>query len=161
MNFDEILTTPRREIDPNTIQLPESEEVVNGQTNENNGQTQENAQANAVTMSLGELANMAIGVYNALQTAIYKRVEPNFDAALTPEEIKALQPPVKAVLQQYNVTMSPMSALITTSVGINLGKIMQIKMMRAEMARIEAEKAEEEKKQKNIETKNETKEFAV
>lgn len=161
MNFEEIITTPRREIDPRTIQLPESEEVDSRQTNENNGQTQENEPANAVTMSLGEIANMAIGVYNVLQTAIYKRVEPNYDAALTTEEIKALQPPVKAVLQQYNVTMSPMTALITTVVGINLGKIMQIKMLRAEMERIEAEKAEEEKKQKNIETKTETKEFAI
>lgn len=146
MNVDEIFNTPRKKVDIENIQLPENLENDNKEngekTTENGEQKAENGE---MTMSCAQLAAMAIGLYDAIQTAVYKRIEPAFDAKLTTEETNALIPPTTAVLEQYNVTVSPLTALVVTIVGINVGKIMQIKMLQAEKAKqIEEAKVEEE-----------------
>lgn len=162
MNIEQILNEPRREVNPETIELPENMEVITPETNGNKTDTKENEDGKQVQMSLAELATMSVMLYNAIQTAIYKRVEPRFNAELTKEETQALIPTVKAVLQQYNVTMTPIMALLTTLAGINIAKIVQIKMLRAELQEEEkAKKAEQAKKQTiEIEEPEKQKEFA-
>lgn len=150
MNIDEILNTPRTAIDPDKIELPETEEQTAQQTTENGEKNGENT---TVSMSPAQLANMAIGVYNAIQTAVYKRIEPRFDASLTPEETQALLPPTEAVLAQYNVQMSPVTCLVVTIVGINMGKIMQLKMLQAQWKKEEAAKEAENTPYKVVEQK--------
>lgn len=146
MNVDEIFNTPRKKVDIENIQLPENMENDNKEngekTTENGEQKAENGQ---ITMSCAQLASMAIGLYDAIQSAIYKRIEPAFDAKLTAEETNALLPPTTAVLEQYNVTFSPVTALIVTIVGINVGKIVQLKILQNKLAAAAAV-AENEKK---------------
>lgn len=152
MNVDEIFNTPRKKVDIENIQLPEN---VENDTKENGEKTTENGEQKAetgqITMSCAQLAVMAIGLYDAIQMAVYKRIEPAFDAKLTAEEINALLPPTTAVLEQYNVTVSPVTALIVTIVGINVGKIMQLKILQSQIAAAAAEQAKEAEKVKVVE----------
>lgn len=158
MNIDEIINTPRRVVNVDEIQLPESMEITPNENGDNGKENGEKTDGENVQMSLVEVANMAIAAYNVIQTAIYKRIEPRFDASLTPDECKAIEPPLRAVLAQYNVQMSPITGLIVVVAGINVGKIMQIKMLRAEFAKKEKEekKKEEEKKEKPFFMNDET-----
>lgn len=147
MNVDEIFNTPRKKVDIENIQLPENMEndkAENGEKTTGNGEKK--AEHGEITMSCAQLAAMAIGLYDAIQTAVYKRIEPAFDAKLTAEETNALLPPTTAVLEQYNVTVSPITALIVTIVGINVGKIMQLKILQNQLAAAAAAEAEKEKK---------------
>lgn len=146
MNVEEIFNTPRKKVDIENIQLPENMEndnKENGEKSTENGE--QKAENGEITMSCAQLAAMAIGLYDAIQTAVYKRIEPAFDAKLTAEETNALLPPTTAVLEQYNVTVSPVTALIVTIVGINVGKIMQLKILQSQLAAAAAAEAEKEK----------------
>lgn len=152
MNVDEIFNTPRKKVDIENIQLPEN---VDNDTKENSEKTTGNGEQNTengqLTMSCAQLASMAIGLYDAIQSAIYKRIEPAFNAKLTAEETNALLPPTTAVLELYNVTVSPITALIVTIVGINVGKIMQLKILQSQIAAAAAEQAKEAEKVKVVE----------
>lgn len=151
MDINEIFNTPRKVVDVENIQLPENEQPTPENDQANNEANGENTQANeAVTMSLHECASMCIVAYNVIQTAIYKRIEPDFDAALTPDESKAIQIPLEAVLSQYNVTMKPTTALIVTLVGVNVGKIMAIKMIQSQRAAAQAAAAVAENAKKGV-----------
>ena len=142
MDIKQIINEDRKLVNVENIELPEEQEIAENQQNENDGKQDENK----VQMSLKDLASMAIMGYNAVSVAIYHRFEPGFDASLTKEEMEALQPPLEAVLQQYNVTLTPTTALIIAVAGINVTKIMQLRMYRAAKQIEEAKAVEEEKK---------------
>lgn len=142
MDIKQIINEDRKLVNVENIELPEEQAVTENQQNENDGKQDESK----VQMSLKDLASMAIMGYNAISVAIYHRFEPEFDASLTKEEMEALQPPLEAVLQQYNVTLTPTTALIIAIAGINVTKIMQLRMYRAAKQIEEAKAVEEEKK---------------
>lgn len=154
MDIDLIMNEERRVVDIDKIELPATEQF----TSENKQQASENGtktiENEVVKMSLGELATMGVAMYDVAQTAIYKRIEPRFNAALTTEEKQAIEPALKAVLKQYNVEMTPVNALIITLVSINVGKVVQLKMLRVELAKAEAKAEAEAKEQEEKKINN-------
>lgn len=142
MDIKQIINEERKLVNVDNIELPEEQEIAENQQTENEGKQDENE----VQMSLKDIASMVIMGYNAISVAIYHKFEPEFDASLTKDEMQALQPPLEAVLQQYNVTLTPTTALIIAVAGINVNKIMQLRMFRAAKAIEEVKIVEEEKK---------------
>lgn len=131
MELKDIINEERREVDVEKIEMPaqQKQEEKTDTGNETEPQIEE--------IPVAQLANMAIGAYNIVSCAIYRRIEPGFDASLTDDETKALQMPVEQFLQQYNIKMTPTTALIIALVGINMVKVMQLKAYRAKVQFLE------------------------
>lgn len=134
MNIDDVIKEEVQQVDVDKIELPENQSFMAGLQGDNGGQTNENGEQGAdnkdVKMSLGDLCNTIIMMYNGLSVLVYKKLNENFDGSLTEEEVAMLKTPLKATLQQYNVEMSPVGALCMVLVSINVGKLMQLKFMR-------------------------------
>lgn len=143
MELKEIINEERREVDVEKIEMPaqQKQEEKTDTGNETEPQIEE--------IPVAQLANMAIGAYNIVSCAIYRRIEPGFDASLTDDETKALQMPVEQFLQQYNIKMTPTTALIIALVGINMVKVMQLKAYRAKVQFLETHPNLPEREEKN------------
>lgn len=132
--IDDIIKEEVQQVDVEKIELPENQSFTDSLQGDNAEQTNENGEQGAdnkeVKMSLGDLCNTIIMMYNGLSVLVYKKLNENFDGSLTNEEVEMLKTPLKATLQQYNVEMSPVGALCMVLVSINVGKIMQLKFMR-------------------------------
>lgn len=132
--IDDVIKEEVQQVDVEKIELPENQSFMAGLQGDNGGQTNENGEKGTdnkdVKMSLGDLCNTIIMMYNGLSVLVYKKLNENFDGSLTNEEVEMLKTPLKATLQQYNVEMSPVGALCMVLVSINVGKIMQLKFMR-------------------------------
>ena len=154
MELQDIINEERREVDVDKIEMPIPDQKEKKETG---NETEEESPIEEIPFA--QLANMAIGSYNIVSCAIYRRIEPGFDASLTNDEIKALQLPVEQFLQQYNIKMTPTTALIIALLGINMVKVMQLKSYRAKMQFLEThpnlpqkqENKEQENKEQNIE----------
>lgn len=133
MELKDIINEERREVDVQKIEMPaqqkQEEKTDTGNETEKGTQIEE--------IPVAQLANMAIGAYNIVSCAIYRRIEPGFDASLTKDETKALQIPVEQFLQQYNIKMTQTTALIIALVSINMVKVMQLKSYRAKVQFLE------------------------
>lgn len=131
MELKDIINEERREVDVEKIEMPaqQKQEEKTDTGNETEPQIEE--------IPVAQLAHMAIGAYNIVSCAIYRRIEPGFDASLTDDETKALQMPVEQFLQQYNIKMTPTTSLIIALVGINMVKVMQLKSYRAKVQFLE------------------------
>lgn len=157
MELNDIIKEERREVDVDKLEMPvpqQEEKKETGPETEKEPQIEE--------IPVAQLANMAIGAYNIVSCAIYRRIEPGFDASLTDDETKALQMPVEQFLQQYNIKMTPTTALIIALVGVNMVKVMQLKSYRAKVKSLEThpnlpqenlpqEKENKEQQEQNIE----------
>lgn len=143
MELKDIINEERREVDVEKIEMPaqQKQEEKTDTGNETEPQIEE--------IPVAQLANMAIGAYNIVSCAIYRRIEPGFDASLTDDETKALQMPVEQFLQQYNIKMTPTTALIIALVGINMVKVMQLKSYRAKVQFLETHPNLPEREEKN------------
>ena len=150
MNIEAIIKEDRRQINPDKIEMPEN---IDGQQSANAGNqvaSDGKQQENVVQMSLKDMANMCIMGYNIISTAVYKHFEKDFNASLTAEEFQALQAPTEAVLEQYNITLTPVVCLCLTLGTINITKITQLKFYRAEKAKAEKAKEQAEKDKKGV-----------
>lgn len=132
MELNDIIKEERREVDVDKLEMPAPQQEEKKETG---NETEKEPQIEEIPVA--QLANMAIGAYNIVSCAIYRRIEPGFDASLTDGETKALQMPVEQFLQQYNIKMTPTTALIIALVGINMVKIMQLKSYRAKIQFLE------------------------
>lgn len=143
MELKDIINEERREVDVEKIEMPaqQKQEEKTDTGNETEPQIEE--------IPVAQLANMAIGAYNIVSCAIYRRIEPGFDASLTNDETKALQMPVEQFLHQYNIKMTPTTALIIALVGINMVKVMQLKAYRAKVQFLETHPNLPEREEKN------------
>lgn len=127
MDLKDIINEERREVDIEKIEMSEQQQEKTENITEKEEQIEE--------IPVAQLATMAIGAYNMLSCAIYRRIEPGFDASLTNDEITALKQPTEQFLEQYNITMTPTVALIIALCGINMIKIMQLRAYRATQAK--------------------------
>lgn len=142
MELKDIINEERREVDTDKIEMP-------GQQEEERKETGNETEPPIEEIPVAQLANMAIGAYNIVSCAIYRRIEPGFDASLTEDETKALQMPVEQFLQQYNIKMTPTTALIIALVGINMVKVMQLKSYRVKLQFLEKNTKLPEKEENN------------
>lgn len=152
MELKDIINEERLEVDVDKLEMPEPQE----EKKENGNETEKGPQI-IEEIQVAQLANMAIGAYNIVSCAIYRRIEPGFDASLTEDEIKVLQIPAEQFLQQYNIKMTPTTALIIALVGVNMVKVMQLKSYREKMKFLEThpnlpqEQENKEQQEQNIE----------
>ena len=147
MELNDIIKEERREVDVNKIEMPLPEQKEKKETG---NETEEWPQIEEIPVS--QLANMAIGAYNIVSCAIYRRIEPGFNASLTEDETKSLQMPVEQFLQQYNIKMTPTTALIIALAGINMVKVMQLKAYRAKVQSLKIKYGStQQEENKNIE----------
>lgn len=130
MNIENIIKEDIKEVDIDKLELPESMQQQQNSVHEepekpgsDSGNLDGAAPMGDTTLSLEQLAGMIIVGYNTVSCAIYKKIEPGFDASLTRDEEKSLQQPLELVLKQYDVQMTPLTALIVAVAGINLFKI--------------------------------------
>lgn len=132
MNIENIIKEDIKEVDIDKLELPESMQQQQqqntaseepGKPGSDEGNLDGAAPMGDTTLSLEQLAGMIIVGYNTVSCAIYKKIEPGFDASLTKDEEKALQQPLELVLKQYDVQMTPLTALIVAVAGINFFKI--------------------------------------
>lgn len=125
MDLNDIIKEERREVDVDKLEMQQEEKKETGTETEKEPQIEE--------IPVAQLANMAIGAYNIISCFIYRKIEPGFDASLTEAETQALQTPVEQFLKQYNIAMTPTTALIIALVGVNMVKIMQLKSYREKL----------------------------
>lgn len=131
MELKEIIKEERREVDVDKIEMPSKQDENIKIENE----PKEKPSAEVIKeIPVAQLATMAIGAYNSISCAIYRRFEPGFDASLTQDEVTALQQPTEQFLEQYNIKMTPTTALIIAIVGVNMVKVMQLRAYRAAQA---------------------------
>lgn len=150
MELNDIIKEERREVDVDKLEMPEpqiAEKKENG-----NEEIETGTQIEEIPVA--QLANMAIGAYNIVSCAIYRRIQPGFDASLTEDETKALQMPVEQFLQQYNIKMTPTTALIIALAGINMVKVMQLKSYMAKVKFLETQNLPQEKENKEQQEQN-------
>lgn len=136
MELQDIIKDERKKINIEKIEMPTQQD---GKEKEN--EPKETPAEVMKEIPVAQLATMAIGAYNVISCAIYRRFEPGFDASLTNDEVAALQQPTEQFFEQYNVTMTPTVALIIAIVGVNMVKIMQLRAYRAAQEK-DGEKAE-------------------
>lgn len=141
--IDDVIKEEVQQVDVEKIELPENQSFMAGLQGENGVNSEENNDETAVNdnvkMSLADLTNSLIAVYNGVSVFIYKKFEAGFDASLSNEEVEMLKLPLKNTLKQYNIEMSPVASLIMVVVSINIGKIMQLQMYRKMMSAINKE----------------------
>lgn len=126
MELNDIIKEERRTVDVSAIEMPKTET----EEKEEAAAKEKEEAAGEENLSLKDFATIAIGAYNVISTAIYKRIEPGFDASLAPTEMEVLKEPTEKFLEQYNVKMTPTTSLILCIISINVGKIMMLKAYR-------------------------------
>lgn len=148
IDINNIINQDTFQVDTGNIELPVSmsEGVQNtGNTEAENTQVNSEDTEKTATLSLEQISGIIIIGYDAISKAIYRRIEPNFDATLTQDEKTAIEEPLKLVLQQYNIQVTPVTALCMAVIGVNMAKIMQLKMYRVQLAKqYEVEQKESE-----------------
>ena len=135
MDIVKIMQEETRPVDPDKLELPDSMQQQNI-----HGEPEKSASDNVgagsgsdtTTLSLEQLAGLCVVGYNTISCAIYRRFEPEFDASLTSDEMQAIQAPLEQVLAQYDVQVTPVTALLIAVVGVNIGKIMALQAYRKE-----------------------------
>lgn len=130
MELQDIIKEERKEIDISKIEMPT--QIQDGKEKEK--EPKETPAEVVKEIPVHQLATMAIGAYNVISCAIYRRFEPGFDASLTNDEVAALQQPTEQFLEQYNIKMTPTVAIIIALVGVNMVKVMQLRAYRAAQA---------------------------
>lgn len=135
MNIEQIIKEDTKTIDVNNIELPASMQPTEepGDHRSDEGASDGGGNGATTTLSLEQLAGLIIVGYNAVSCAIYRRVEPGFDASLQPEEVQAIKDPLETVLREYDVQVTPVTALIVAVIGVNAVKIMQLMQYRKEL----------------------------
>lgn len=135
MNIEQIIKEDTKNVDVNNIELPASMQPTedSGNPKSDEGASDGGGNGATTTLSLEQLAGLIIVGYNAVSCAIYRRVEPGFDASLQPEEAKAIKDPLETVLREYDVQVTPVTALIVAIIGVNAVKIMQLMQYRKEL----------------------------
>lgn len=138
MNIEAIIKEDITKVDVEKLELPESMQQATTPNTETVGSSDSKSGSSAnegtTTLSLEQLAGMIIIGYNVVSCAIYRKIEPTFDASLTPDETKALQEPLETVLREYNVEVTPITALAVAVVSVNVVKIMQLQAYRKQLA---------------------------
>ena len=143
MNIKELIKEDTTHVDIDKLELPDSmqQNTTNGEPRSSNADepsrdsSPDSSSSDATTtLSLEQLAGMCVIGYNAISCAIYRRIEPTFDASLTSDEMQAIQQPLEEVLRQYDVQVTPVTALAIAVVGVNVAKIMQLQAYRKQLA---------------------------
>ena len=144
MDITKIIKEDTKQVDVNALELPESmqqqqqQNSIHGEPNEPSCSS-----SNTTKLSLEQLAGMCVIGYNTISCAIYRRIEPTFDASLTADEMQAIQQPLEEVLRQYDVQVTPVTALAIAVVGVNVAKIMQLQAYRKQLAELIIQNAEQ------------------
>lgn len=154
IDINNIINQDTFKVDTGNIELPVS--MLEGMQNNTGNTETENTQVNnedtekTTTLSLEQISGIIIIGYDAIAKSIYRRIEPGFDASLTNDEKTAIEEPLKLVLQQYNIQVTPLTALCMAVIGVNMAKIMQLKMYRVQLAKqYEVEQKESEVNDEN------------
>lgn len=142
MNIENIIKEDTTKVDIDKLELPESmqqattpnTEAVGNNKSPEGDSTSDGGTEGTTKLSLEQLAGMIVLGYNVVSCAIYRKIEPTFDASLTPDETKALQEPLETVLREYNVEVTPITALAVAVVSVNVVKIMQLQAYRKQLA---------------------------
>ncbi len=137
MNIEAIIKEDTTKVDVEKLELPESMQQAttpNTETVGSRDSASDGGTEGTTKLSLEQLAGMIIIGYNVVSCAIYRKIEPTFDASLTPDETKALQEPMETVLREYNVEVTPITALAVAVVSVNVVKIMQLQAYRKQLA---------------------------
>ena len=150
MNIEDIIKQDTIKVDIDNIELPASMQPENNTDGPGNFEkpadgekgSQGGSSTAATNLSLEQLAGLIMLGYNAVSTAVYRRIEPTFDASLDPEEVKAIQEPLILVLKEYDVQMTPVTALIVAVIGVNAVKVMQLMQYRKQLQAAMAENTE-------------------
>ena len=138
IDINNIINEDTFAVNAENIELPASMQAQIGGNTDNT--TTENTHGessntdNTTTMTLEQLSGMLIMGYNAVSCAIYRRIEPTFDASLTQEECQTIEQPLKLVLKEYNVEVTPVTALCIAILGVNVVKVMQLRAYRQTLA---------------------------
>lgn len=141
MNIEAIIKEDTTHVDVDKLELPESMQQATTPNTEAVGNkslggdsASDGGTEGTTKLSLEQLAGMIVIGYNVVSCAIYRKIEPTFDASLTPDETKALQEPLETVLREYNVEVTPITALAVAVVSVNVVKIMQLQAYRKQLA---------------------------
>ena len=137
VDIDAIMNEEVRDVNLDTLQLPQS--MQQDQAAGDPGQEQaagDPGSSGSVSMSLEDLSRVIIEGYNVVSCVVWRKIESGYDASLNEDEKQAIDEPLKMVLQEYNVQVTPVTALVCTLIGINVGKYIQLKMYRAEKAKV-------------------------
>ena len=140
MDIKSIINEDLNTVNVDKIELPES--MQQQAQPEEKADTPKNDEK-TTKLTLEQLSGMIVIGYNAISCAIYRKIEAGFDASLTGEEMQAIQEPLKLVLQQYDVEVTPVTALAIAVIGVNVGKIMQLQAYRQQKA-LEAAEVEQQ-----------------
>lgn len=142
MDIKDIINEETTPIDVEKLELPES--MQQPDQAEAAADTQEHEEK-TTKLSLEQLAGIIMVGYNAISCTIYRRIEPEFDASLTAEETQAIQKPLETVLQEYNVEVTPVTALVIAVVGVNIAKVFQLQQFRQlKMQELQQQEAEQQ-----------------
>lgn len=141
MDIKSIINEELNPVNVDNIELPES---MQQQKKEQPEEDIPKKDEKTTTLTLEQLSGMIVIGYNAISCAIYRKIEAGFDASLTDEEMQAIQEPLKLVLQQYDVEVTPVTALAIAVIGVNVGKIMQLQAYRQQKALEVAEEVEQQ-----------------
>lgn len=140
MNIKELIKEDTQHVDIDKLELPESMQQATTPNTETVGSSDSKSGSGSdegtTTLSLEQLAGMCVIGYNTISCAIYRRIEPTFDASLTADEMQAIQQPLEEVLRQYDVQVTPVTALAIAVVGVNVAKIMQLQAYRKQLAEL-------------------------
>ncbi len=148
MNIEAIIKEDTNKVDIDKLELPESMQqaatpntAVDGNKSMGGDSASDGGTEGTTKLSLEQLAGMCVIGYNTISCAIYRRIEPTFDASLTADEMQAIQQPLEEVLRQYDVQVTPVTALAIAVVGVNVAKIMQLQAYRKQLAELIIENA--------------------
>ena len=143
MDIKDIINEETTPVDVEKLELPESmQQTEAGTGTDENSQKQEEK---TTKLSLEQLAGIIMVGYNAISCTIYRRIEPEFDASLTAEETQAIQKPLETVLQEYDVEVTPVTALVIAVVGVNIAKVFQLQQFRQlKMQELQQQEAEQQ-----------------
>lgn len=147
MDIEAIIKEDTAPVDVDKLELPESMQQTATEEprspNSDSASLPGSGDNATTTLSLEQLAGMCVVGYNAISCAIYRRIEPNFDANLTSDEMQAIQQPLEEVLRQYDVQITPVTALAIAVIGVNVSKIMQLQVYRKELEKKQYQQFEE------------------
>lgn len=154
MNIEAIIKEDTTKVDVEKLELPESMQqattpntAADGNKSLGGDSASDGGTEGTTKLSLEQLAGMIIIGYNVVSCAIYRKIEPTFDASLTPDETKALQEPLETVLREYNVEVTPITALAVAVVSVNVVKIMQLQAYRKQLSEKQYPQFEEDEQQ--------------
>lgn len=130
MDIDKIIQEEVQEVDLQNVELPSSmkNEENDGNDHTDNSSDEPASLPDIEKLSLEQLSGMIITGFNVVQNMIWNRYAPGFDANLTADECKVIDKPLRQVLKNYNITVTPPIALLIAVAGVEISKYMQLKM---------------------------------